>query len=354
MPTTNDVTSREIPLFKTERKYNININALAAAAKDDIKSVQTIAIPAIVRNQQRRGESCEAPTISEIGGGNGAEFCQVVANTEALPIPIDDVVFVNNDPAYDSISHGTAAVSVGNYFAVAWKRHTNSVVLIYRIVDVEEYPLSAEQLKEDRGSDRGPLLVAKLTSELAGWSTSTWRGHRSSIPEELNALYTAATTRLLTGNRYPIYMDVIRVLQNNADSNAIAEKIRRGDYGDPYKYEPDTFMENIYLEVIDIRKTQYDVIPTGAKRKVEPLRIVEVIELDQATGFINVDLVIPRNDQLPVQHHVTLTPNNFLDRTGRTWLERGLIQKASSFEKLRESLEAKRDNIIVANLSSIR
>ena len=47
-------------------------------------------------------------------------------------------------------------------------------------------------------------------------------------------------------------------------------------------------------------------------------------------------------------------PTNFFDSTGRTSLERGLILKCSSFERLRSELENRRDQVVTVHLTCIR
>lgn len=348
-------SSSDIPMFKTEHKYNINITSLVKAARDNIDCVRLIAVPSVVRKQQRRGEQCESPTMSEIGGGSDCDFCQVVAGVDGLPVNIDDIVFVNSDPEKFSINHGTAVVTANNYFAVGWKRHSDRAILIYRILNVEEYEFTQEQLKE-REEEKEQRPIAKLTCGLAGHSISSWRGTRVDVPDFLRALLSTVELRMITDFHAPLFMDVIRMMPPTTESAAISERMKNGDYGNVQECDAGSFMTEIYSEILDVREAQYRSFPPDAKRKIEPLRAVQTLQLSREDDTVTIEMVIPRADGEALTNHyrVVLDSENFFNSYGKMSLERNLVLKCSSFDRLRSELSNKRDQTVVVNLASIR
>lgn len=352
----NDSSSAaDIPMFKSERGYTINITALTKAARDSIRSVELITVPSVVRKQHRRGEECESPTLAEIGGGTDCDFCQVIAGTDGRPVSIDEVVFVNSDPGKARANHGTAVISNGSFFAIGWKRPSESVILIYRVNTIDELLENGRPAFDRAVKDRDPRPVAKLTCELVGHALSTWRGRRIEVPDELMSLFSTVEIRMTTDFHVPLYMDVIRMMTGTSESQAVAESMKNGEFGLAEEYGTDEFMAKVYREIIDIRRVQYERIPGDGKRRVEPLRAVQTIELDREENTITIDLVIPRTDDtMPIQYRVVLTPENYTDNYGRVVLERGLVLRCPTFERLRSELESRRDPTVVVNLASIR
>lgn len=355
--TTIDTSSTMFPMFKTEQGYNVNVTALAKAARDSINAVRLISIPSIVREQKRRGEMCESPTLPEYGGSRDCEHCLVVGGIDGKPVNIDDVVFVYSDPNHSWFNHGIAVVAGGTYFGIGWKRHTDSVILLYRVLSISEY--TTDTRSNNRGQNTESKMVsrpiAKLNCELVGHSLATWRGQKSNVPEELASLFCAVELRLSTDIRTPVYMDVIRMVLSTSESQAIAERMKQGGFGRVEEYSTDTFMSNIYSEIIDIRESQYRMMSSDTKRKVEPLKAVETIELDREQDTITVEMVIPRTDDTMFVHYrVVLTPENYLDDSGRMVLERGLVLRCQTFDALRAELQKRSDKIVTVNLVSIR
>lgn len=356
--TCNEPTIR---MFKSDRGYNINIGEIAKAIyEQSIEAVRFIDIPSIVREQRRGTDVSDTPTLSEVGvttvsSATGFQFCQVVAGTDARPISIDNVLFVSNDPANTGINHGTGGVEIGSYFGLGWKRRSDSITLIYRVISCEEY-ISSEAQPPDR-NNRPARPIAKLTCVLDGHSMRTWRGINGDVPNSLAALHSAVEERIKSDYNVPVYMDMIRMISSTEASRTIAEQMKTEQFGMVKSYDPETFRREVYDEVMAIRNSQYSKLPTGAdvKRKVSPLHAVETIELDREQNSITVEVVIPRDDGVaPVHYQTILTPENFFDQDGRVVLERGLVLKSSSFEKFRTELESRRDSIISVHLTSIR
>ena len=364
--TSDQVTKFESPddairMFKSDRGFNINVAELTNIINTQgIEAARYISIPSVVREQRRGDEKCDTPTLSEVGVasvsyGNGFDFCQVIAGTDARPINIDNVLFVNSDPANTGISHGTAGVEIGSYFALGWKRRADSLILIYRVIGCELF-LTAEEQQADR-SGRQPRPIAKLTCQLTGHSRRTWKGSENDIPNELAALYRATEMRMQTDYRVPMYMDMIRMISSTESSRIIADQMKRSMFGPVEDCDPEDFCRKIYAEIMEIRNNQYAKLPTGsdAKRRVGPLHAIETIELDRASNTITIEVVIPRDDDTMTQQFRTvLTSDNFFDEDGRVVLERGLVLKSSSFERLRTELESRRDPVISVHLASIR
>jgi len=351
----------KIPMFKSERGFNINIAEIAKTIYEQgIDAVRLIAIPSVVREQHRGDDRCDTPTLSEVGVatvsyGTGFEFCQVIAGTDARPVNIDNVLFVNNDPANTGINHGTIGVGIGTYFAIGWKRRADSLTLIYRVIECEEY-LSSENQPLDRNK-RAARPIAKLTCSLAGHSTRTWRGESGDVPAALAALHGATEERMTSDYSVPVYMDMIRMISSTDASRAIASNMKQGAYGPIESCTPETFRRKIYAEIVSVRNSQYADLPTSGdtKRKVGPLHAVETIELDRELNLIRIEMVIPRTDGLsPVHYRTEVTADNFFDLDSRIALERGLVLKCSSFERFRTELESRRDPIISVHLTSIR
>ena len=352
--TDTTISTSDIQMYKTDRGFNINISALAKDAKTDIDKVRLIAIPSVVRRQLRRGDQSEAPTLSEIGGGQHCDFCQVIANRAGQPISIDDVVFVNNDPDNVSINHGTAVVSNGNYFAIGWKRHTDKTILIYRILTTEVY-LEDSRSSADKASGKVIRPIAKLISELVGHSVASWRGQNTEFPQELAALFTAVEQRLVIDIHTPIYMDVIRMTASSDIGQATADRMQAGGFGPVSDSSVNSFMFEVYNEILDIRERQYARLSDDTRRNVEPLRAVETLQLNREDNEIIVELLFPRNDDTnPVHFRTILTPENFLDNDGRPVLERGLVLRHPTFERLRVDLDSRKTGVVVVNLASIR
>jgi len=362
----------DIPFFKTERGYNINITAIARKAQQEgIDAVRTIAVPARVRKQKRRNETCDTPSLSEIGGGEECEYCQVIAGSDGRPVNIDNVLFVNNDPETIGANHGSAAVSRDTIFSLGWKRHADRVILIYRIVETCELVMADMPVSSRGSSTPNDQPIAKLTCELIGHSLDTWRGQQSfDIANTLSALYRATETRLTTDWHAPMYMDIFRIRQDMRDtakssndvSARIAADMRQGLFGPVIDCEPDRFMIEVMTEIFDVRTSQYTKLPSGAERRagmlnpyVEQVRAVEIIELDRANDTITVELVIPRTeDALPQHFRTTLTVDNYTDGTGRLTLERGLVLRQPTFERLRAELDRYPTASVVVNLTSLR
>lgn len=350
-----------IRMYKSERGFNINIAELVKTCYENgIEAAQTIDIPSIVRQQRKGNESCDTPTLSEVGVtsvsyGAGFDFCQVVAGADGRPVNIDNVLFVSSDPASTGINHGTSSIEIGSYFAIGWKRRADQLVLLYRIVGCEQYLSSEEQPMDRNNNPARP--IAKLTCDLSGFMTRTWKGSTKDIPDALFALFRATEQRLQTDYNVPFYMDMIRMITTTPDSKKIAEQMKAQVYGAPEFYAPEMFRQKIYSEVLSIRNAQYAKLPTGqgATRKVLPLPMVETLELRPETNSILVGVVIPREEGvLPIHYQTELTVDNFFDEDGRVALERGLVLKNASFERLRTELENRRDAVVTVHLANIR
>jgi len=357
----DSIPAPHVRMYKSERGFNINIAELVKTYYESgIDAAKTIDIPSIVRQQRKGNESCDTPTLSEVGVtsvsyGTGFDFCQVVAGADGRPVNIDNVLFVSSDPASIGINHGTSSVEIGSYFAIGWKRRADQLILLYRVAGCEQY-LSSEQQPLDR-NNQPARPVAKLTCDLSGYMSRTWKGSTKYIPDALLALFKATEQRLQTDYNVPFYMDMIRMITTTPESKKIAEQMKEEAYGTVEFYEPEMFRQKIYSEVLNIRNSQYAKLPTGqgAARKVQPLQMVETLELKPDTNSIVVGLVIPRDENVsPVHYQTELTVDNFFDEDGRVALERGMVLKNSSFEKLRTELENRRDAVVTVHLASIR
>lgn len=351
--TSNATTNPDAVLYKTDRGYNINIALLTRTAKESIDKVRVITIPSVVR-QQHRNHS-EVLTLTEMGGGPNCDFCQVIAGSDGKPIGINDVVFVNSDPNKININHGTAAVAVGNYFAVGWRRNSDNTILIYRIVNTEVLVEDA-RTKDDVLANKAVRPIAKLTLELEGYSITSWRGRATVVPDELAALFSAVQLRLQIDIPAPIYMDVFRITATSTEAQKISEQMQNGEFGPTVDYSVHTLMINIYNEIVDIREGQYARISDEKKpRKVEALKGVQTFELDREDNTITTEILFPREDNTPpVQYRTVLTADNFLDDDGRPVLERGLLRRQATFELLKADLLKQNERIVTVSLSSIR
>jgi hypothetical protein len=366
-PTAQPTPLSQIRMFKSDRGHNINIAEIVKSYQEEgLDSVEVIAIPSVVREQRRGEDKSDVTTLSEVGVasvsyGTSFDYGQVIAGVDARPVNIDNVLFVTGDPANTTINHGTAGVEIGSYFALGWKRKADALILIYRVIGSEEYGTTAEPQRtggrESTRPQKKPRPVAKLTCELQGYSTRTWKGEDVDVPEELAALHAAAKERLTSEYPATFYMDTIRMIGSTEGSRAVAGQMQQRIFGGVEEYAPEQFRRKVTAEIIDIRNGQYAKLPTGpdAKRKVQPLPAIETLELDREQNTIAIELVIPRDDDaLAVHLRTTLTPENFHDATGRVVLERGLVLKAQTFERLRSELEGRRDPVISVHLASIR
>ena len=356
---TNDFSTQntpEIPFFKTERGFNINVPAIARAAQNNILSVERIAVPSRVRRQRRRTDASDTPSLSEIGGGEECEYCQVIAGADARPVNIDNVLFVNTDPEQMGINHGTAAVARDSIFSLGWKRNGDRVILIYKIVDTAEYAVHKPGGQNAEGEARREQPIAKLTCDLLGHSLESWRGkHSSLLPSTLEALYGTTVQRLTTDWHAPLYMDVFRMKTVTDTSKKVASEMRNGLFGPVQECQPNEFISNVMSEIFDIRAGQYAKLAQGADRRVEHLHAVETIDYNPADGSITVELVIPRTDDaMAVHFRVNLTPENYIDNEGRQVLERGLVLRMPTFERLKAELDRHPNNSIDVNLTSLR
>jgi len=357
-PVTENVEPR---LFKTDAGFNINITALARIARDDIASVQTICVPSKVRKHRRRGGEFETPTLSEIGGGVGHDFCQVVAETDAKPISIDNMLSINQDPAWANTNHGTASVEIGSMFSVGWRARTDTVILLYEITNIEELVLGTKTvtLKDDETSPERPsretMPIAKLTCELCGYSVATWRGTNSAVPDHLHALWIATELRMKSGVDVPFFMDVMRMVKTDDEGREIAENMRKRVYATSSP-PPDLFMTKVFEEILDIRANQFSVLLQGDRsRRVDKLRVVETLTLDPVANTIDVGLVLIRHDDTaPMMFCLKLTPVNFLSTGKRMILERGLVLNCPTYERLRAELENRTAAMAIVNLTSFR
>jgi len=372
VPTTNNNNFAEaIPMFKSEHGFNINVADLQKTFHEQgIDAIRTIAIPSVVREQHRGEERCETPTLSEVGvvsvtARNGFDFCQVIAGTDGRPVNIDNVLFVNKDPSKSSIIHGTAGVEIGSYFSIGWKRKADCLILLYHVTACELF-MSVEdqkmiQSKEPSVQDATKIKkihpIAKLTCALSGHMVRTWRGETSDVPDELLALHVATEARLQSNYPVPGYMDMIRMVATTDDSVATAKALRNCEYSKPEVYTPDIFVNKIYREILEIRQHQYqnpEITADGKRRKIGPVRAVETLTLDREDNTVQIDLVILRDDISPIHFQTTLTQDNFFGQDGRVTLERGLVLKCTSFDKLRSELENRRVDLVSVNLASIR
>ena len=356
-------------MFKSERGFNINIDGIAKRISDNhgnLDVVKLITVPSVVRDQRRGTDSSQTPTLSEVGVariayGTGYEFCQVIAGTDGRPVNIDNVLFVTTDPSNSTINHGTVSVEIGSYFSIGWKRRADSFILIYRITHCEEWREAAQfpPEKDRSGAPLQPRPVAKLTCQLCGSLTRSWKGEITNIPPELYALYEATEERMMTDYPIPFYLDMIRLIADTPDSIGVADGMRQNLFDAAEVYAPDEFKRRLYQEILDIRKCQFSK-PTNvdgpAKRRAGPIPAVEILELDTATDTILIDLVVPREaDAMPLHLQTTLTSENFYDEaTGRSVLERGLLLKCNTFEQLQSTLAGKRDQSMAVHLASIR
>ncbi len=241
--------SRQPPVFKTERGFNINVIALAQEARKNLDNVRVIAIPALVKHRRINTTDSEGPVLSEVGGGSGSEFCQVLADTSGRPISVDNILYLSSDPARASISHGSASVQIGNYIALGWTQRADQVILLYVISAISEFP-AHELGRNDDGK-----MIAKLTCDLVGHYMATWRGPTSQIPSTLMPLYTAASQRMRSDLAMPFYMDIFRMVKVTDDYQAMYDLMQSGDL-EVCKEVPTSFMSRVVDEILDIRRVQ--------------------------------------------------------------------------------------------------
>jgi hypothetical protein len=356
-------------LYKSERGFNIDVAALAKDFKlGGAEKIRVIDIPSIVREQRRGDEITETPTLPEIGAtqvshGMGYSFCQVVAGTDGRPVNIDSVLYVNSDPANTSSTLGVVSIAMGTYFAVGWLRNSDSLVLIYRVVQMRQYVVPGRDPNDrERDSDRSKSRgrdIAQVTCELQGWMRRSWRSDEMDIPQELEALYVACSERLQTDYAVPMYMDMIRMTAGTDLSRATSEQMKQQMFGAIENFEPDVLMRRFWEETIDIRRNQYAKLEKSEKtRKVKPLSAVETLTLERGLdGVVTVaiEIVIPRDDDaLPLHMRTVLTADNFFTMHGRTVLDRGLTLKQISFEKLCTEFETRRGPIVTVHVTTIR
>lgn len=348
-------------MFKTQKGFNIDITGLAKAARADIESVQTIHVPSQVKRHKRLGNECETPTLSEVGGGVGHDFCQVIAETDARPISIDNVLYVNSDPAKTSINHGTVSVAMGTHFSIGWKMRSDSVILIYEIIDIQEYvqahrhePIGDEGTPAHRGDPRDAKQIARLTCELAGHALATWKSTERAIPGHLRALYEATEQRLKNDVDVPFYIDVFRMVKADEDGKAFAENMANGVY-DTYAQTPESFAGKVFEEILDIRRAQFNALADGAPRKVDKLRAVEKLTLNHTDHTIDLELTLIRKDPVfPIRLTLQITADNFIGPNGRMIVERGLALNCNTFERLWAELASRKQFPVVVNLTSLR
>lgn len=344
----------QAPFFKTTRGFNISVTTIARRAQQEgVDCVRRIGVPSRVRVQRRRGDSCDTPSLSEVGGGDAIEYCQVIAGSDGRPVPIDNVLFVNSDPQQAGINHATAAVSRDTIFALGWRRHSDRVILIYRIDETSELVLPAPPRESANTPD--PTL-ARLDCELIGHSIDSWRGQQAfDVPDYLVALHRTTAQRLTTDWHAPLYMDVFRMKTASDASAKIASQMRQGLFGPAKNLEPERFMVDVMNEIFDVRRGQYARLPSGGERRAEPLHAVETIELNTEDNTITVELVIPRSDDAMPEHFRTvLTPDNYIDHDGRLALERGLVLRMPTFDRLQAELADQQGHAVEVNLTSLR
>lgn len=340
----------QIPMYKTDRGFNIHVVALARDARDNIDLVRIIDIPAPVKQHRIGKNEFEAPTLSEVGGGNRNNFCQVIAGKDGRPVSVDDIHYINTDPTRSNINHGTASVGIGNYFSIGWSMKADSVILIYEIVGLSEYVVPAISNQDDKLKP-----IAKLTCVLAGYEISTWRSKYVDVPSSLNSLLDATKFRMRNDADIPLYMDIFRMVRPVESLQYIADEALSTE--DLFYNQSDyQFMEDVMNEILDIRFAQYEALPENTtKRKVDILRLVETLTLDPSGMFVDITLTPVRNDVQYKTYRLRLTRNNFVEEhSTKTLLERGLTLNHTSFDRLKIDLENRREKTVVVHLTSLR
>lgn len=343
-------TMSQIPMYKTDRGFNINVVALAKDAIADLDRVRVIGVPSPVKTHRVGKLETEAPTLSEVGGGTKNNFCQVIAGKDGRPVGVDDIHYINTDPTRSNINHGTASVGIGNYFAIGWCMKADLVILIYEIIGLEEYVHNSKQLDMDEHTKP----VAKLTCQLVGSEISNWRKSFCTVPEFLSPLMDATRHRLRNDVDIPFYLDIFRMTKPVPELAKIALDVASSD--DIEHHESDEqFMINVMSEILDIRYHQYRMIPPSQpKRRVDVLRLVETLVADPDGNFIDITLTPIRDDCPMTTYRFRLTRNNFVNDANRMLLERGLTLTHTSYDRLLIDLEGRSDEIVVVHLTSLR
>lgn len=347
------VVVNDPPMYKTDRGYNINVVALARDARLNLDSVKTICIPAPVKKHRINRAEYEAPTLSEVGGGGRNTFCQVIASKQGRSVEVDNIHYINTDPKRTNINHGTASVAIGNYFAIGWTMKADIVILIYEIVSTSEYVSAATAARAQVEEDRKP--VAKLTCNLVGYEITDWKRSFLDVPAYLNTLLEVTRHRMRNDTDFPFYMDIFRMVKANPALNYIAEEATSGEYLE-HNESDYQFMTNVMKEIFDIRFFQYEPLPPPpAKRKVDQLRLVETLKLDELGNYIDITLTPVRTDNFELTtFRLRLTRSNFEDATGRLLLERNLTLNHIGFDSLKLDLEGRKDKIVTVQLTSLR
>lgn len=339
----------DIILYKTERRYNIDIPRLASAARDNIENVRTIAIPALVKMHKIGRDQFESPTLSEVGGGVRTGYCQVIAGNDGRPVSVDYVHFINTDPKSSSINHGTASVGIGSFFAVGWQKQTDIVILIYEIIHTEEL-----QIIQRQPEDFHP--VAKLTCSLVGYTISNWKTRTISVPDFLKGLLAETHNRLRNDTDIPFYLDTFRMIKMAEDLAKVTEEAIDEEAVELIHYD-EQFMNRVMSEILDIRFCQYAILdPSVKRRRVPMLRLVETLQLGETGDYVDITLVPVRQDgRRNTLFRVRLNHDNFDDpETGRMLLERGLVLGMTSFDRLKIELQHRRNKVVTVHLSSFR
>ena len=355
------VAVKPVVMYKTERGYNINVLALAQAARDDIENVRMIAIPAPVKRHKINNQEFDAPTLSEVGGGSVRNnFCQVVAGKDGRPVCVEDVHYINTDPTRSNINHGTASVGIGNFFSIGWTMKADVVLLMFEIIQMEEF--------ETPQTDDRAKPIAKLTCELVGYEISNWKSNFQVIPDHLLGLASVTHERLRNDTDIPFFMDIFRRINKPVDElKWVADQVLTEEILDLSESEYN-FMPKVMREILDIRYCQYEALAadnsrradqstTPRSRKVDPLRVVETLRLDPSGAFIDITLTPVREDGTNNTFRIRLTHSNFENlETGRQLLERNLVLGATSYDRLKLELENRRskNDVTVVNLISLR
>lgn len=340
------IYTRTYPSY-TNEKYHINTMKLVTDARNNIDTVRTITIPSYVRTYMKDRVRYEAPTLSEISMTKPHLMCQLVASSNGKPVTVEDVHRVMNDPTKLGVIHGNAFVGKGNYFSIGWSVQTESVILVYEIVDSKEYLNVPSTIKTP---------IAELTCVLVGYEISNWRQNAGFFPDHIYALVEATRNRLRNPNTsFPFYFDMFRIVKMNPEYKSIVDDILEDISSTPHGHDHDTsFITSVMKEILDIRYNQYHDIPKSEKnRYVLPLPVIETLILDPNGTFVDISLTPIRNDGISnTTFQLRLTSQNFENDNNSLLVERGLTLNTSSFDAL--CAEFKGKDTIVVQVNCIR
>jgi hypothetical protein len=350
---TTTISQPEIPMYKTDKGFNIGVNALARDASDNIDKVRLITVPAAVMRRRVNRREFEAPTLSEVGGGARNSFCQVVAGSDGRPVPVDEVHRINTDPTRANINHGTASISIGSYFAVGWTMHSDKVILIFEVLESSEYRPAG---RSEKDAQEKPL--SKLTCTLVGHEITNWKSRVLEVPPHLSALMQATRDRLRNDADIPFYMDVMRMVKPDEAHHQLALNAAANEFGEANERDQE-FMTKVMQEIVDIRFSQYEMLAPDTKpkeRRVPAAKIVETLTLDEY-GNIDITVTPIRPDDVPqTTFRVRLNRSNFADEHGKQLLERSMVLNCTSYDALKIELEKRthKHKVVITNLTSLR